>query len=671
MKVEEQQQELVERIKAINNPEACRIFFKILREMIDVVNLSENDPRIGFNLPEGKRAIVANLNFYVAFGIYQHKNNISYYLILRKSDIDKIGSIERIKIEDSLAKSSPYLFAIVNFQDVHLLQNPLLLDYWQSCLLDAREDAKSSLRHGWHNPLVYKAAIDEGFREELFQRAIENQNKRYWVFHSNPAYFDTKREIEQEDITEFKIQQNFQSKIKIGDKVLYWISGKDAGIYGLGEVTSLPQKRKLNLESMVYANNPAKFEQEAWRVSTKINVKLVENPIFRDTLLSDNDLSDLRVFENPQGITNAEITETQFYKILSLSEKTIHLSEPKLEYTAITKHQRPSIPLNYLLYGPPGTGKTYQVQQYAKSYDTYFVTFHQSFSYEEFVEGIRPETIGDKITYRIRKGIFYEACLSALRKADYQSFEGCITDTAENRKARFERAAPVLMVIDEINRANVAKVLGELITLIEPSKRLGADDELWVTLPYSQERFGVPSNLYILGTMNTADRSIALLDTGLRRRFHFLECQPLVSLLEGKVIENTDLGRLLRTLNERIEFLHDRDHVIGHAYLLHVNTFEELCLVFRDQIIPLLQEYFYDDWRKIQLVLADNERWGKPTDSKLVQVKKQYTSSLERELFGEDLENAENVITYQLNPALMEGRFEELPKDIFKWIYEK
>jgi 5-methylcytosine-specific restriction protein B len=194
MKVEEQQQELVERIKAINNPEACRIFFKILREMIDVVNLSENDPRIGFNLPEGKRAIVANLNFYVAFGIYQHKNNISYYLILRKSDIDKIGSIERIKIEDSLAKSSPYLFAIVNFQDVHLLQNPLLLDYWQSCLLDAREDAKSSLRHGWHNPLVYKAAIDEGFREELFQRAIENQNKRYWVFHSNPAYFDTKRE---------------------------------------------------------------------------------------------------------------------------------------------------------------------------------------------------------------------------------------------------------------------------------------------------------------------------------------------------------------------------------------------------------------------------------------------------------------------------------------------
>jgi 5-methylcytosine-specific restriction protein B len=141
--------------------------------------------------------------------------------------------------------------------------------------------------------------------------------------------------------------------------------------------------------------------------------------------------------------------------------------------------------------------------------------------------------------------------------------------------------------------------------------------------------------------------------------------------LEEKVIENTELGKLLRTLNERIEFLHDRDHVVGHAYFLHISTFDALCRVFRDQIIPLLQEYFYDDWRKIQLVLADNERWGKPTDAKLVQVKKQYTSSLERELFGEDLENAENVVTYQLNPALAEGRFEALPRDIFRRIYEK
>ncbi|MCP1384484.1 McrB family protein [Runella salmonicolor] len=653
MTEEEQQKELVERIRAINHPEACRIFFKVLREMIDVVNLSENDSKLGFSVPDTKRAIVANLNFYVAFGIYHYRNNLSYYIILRKSDLERIKAIDKLQIEDQLAKSSPYLFGVIPFQDVHLLQNPLLLDYWQKCLLDVREDAKSSTRHGFHNVVVYKAAMDEGFREELFRKALENNQKRYWVFHSNPKVYDNKSQIKENDIVEFRVQKNVLNRIEIEDKVLFWISGDEAGVYGVGKVLHSP------------------YLDEKWRVDVKILDKLVDYPIRRDVILKDLELSSIRVFENPQGVTNAEITEHQYYKILSLSEQTLYLEEPKPEYSVGIKIQKPQIPLNYVLYGPPGTGKTYEVQQLCRVYSHKFITFHQSFSYEEFVEGIRPETIGDKISYRVRKGVFYEACLEALRKADYQSFEGCITDAAETRKARFDRAEPVFMVIDEINRANISKVLGELITLIEPSKRLGAENELWVTLPYSQERFGVPPNLYILGTMNSADRSIALLDTALRRRFHFAERQPNETLLEGRVIETTDLGRLLRALNERIEFLHDRDHVIGHAYLMNIDTFEQLCKAMRDQIIPLLQEYFYDDWRKIQLVLADNDRWGKPTDCKLIQVKKQYTSSLERELFGEDLENAENVITYEPNPALAEGRFEDLPKDIFKWIYEK
>ncbi|MFN8343852.1 MAG: AAA family ATPase [Spirosomataceae bacterium] len=518
---------LVKQIRRINQDDALRRFFSLLKEMIDSLDLPQNSPQISFTVSEKHPRITVNLNNHTTLQISGKKENVSFGLLFKKDLISKSVLLNhQIRFEEK--NNSDYALGWISFKEKHLLQNESIVQNWIDSLQDLKQTAASTNHRELHNRAVYQAAEDDAFNSELFRISKKNYTER----------------------------------------------GKPAA-----------------------------------------------------------------------------------------------MAEPEENYKKTV--ERPQIPLNYLLYGPPGTGKTYRAQQLARPYEAHFVTFHPSFSYEEFVEGIRPETIGDKISYRVRKGIFYEACLSALRKAEYQSFEGCITDTPESRKKRFDRAAPVIIVVDEINRANISKVLGELITLIEPSKRLGAENEMWVTLPYSQERFGVPSNVYLLGTMNTADRSIALLDTALRRRFHFAECMPEVSLLEGKIIENTDLGKLLRTLNERIEFLHDRDHVIGHAYLLHVLTFEALCSVFRDQIIPLLQEYFYDDWRKIQWVLGDNERWGKPTEAKLVQVKKQYTASLERELFGEDLENAENRTTYQLNPALAEGQFEELPKDSFRRIYEK
>ena len=359
----------------------------------------------------------------------------------------------------------------------------------------------------------------------------------------------------------------------------------------------------------------------------------------------------------------------EIFATLSANTNTAHVAEPNPTYE--TEVKKPAIPLNYILYGPPGTGKTYEAQKLCAGYIYKFVTFHQSFSYEEFIEGIRAETVGDRINYRIRKGVFYEICLEALRQAGYQSFAGCIDDTAANRQQKFSKAPAVILVIDEINRGNIAKILGELITLIEPSKRLGNTSELWLTLPYSQESFGVPANLYIIGTMNTADRSIALIDTALRRRFSFYEQMPTATLLDDKIIDQTNLGQLLRTLNERIELLYDRNHTIGHTYFLPVNTFEQLCEVFRQQIVPLLQEYFYDDWHKIQLILGDNEAWKKPFDAKLIQVKKRYTPATEEALFGEDLETTDTVVTYQINPDLMAGNFESLPKNMFRWIYEK
>ncbi|MCL8009401.1 EVE domain-containing protein [Gelidibacter japonicus] len=217
-----------------------------------------------------------------------------------------------------------------------------------------------------------------------------------------------------------------------------------------------------------------------------------------------------------------------------------------------------------------------------------FTTFHQSFSYEDFVEGIKPklntEAENNELSYQIENGVFKDLCLRA-------------QNDPTNRYAIF---------IDEINRGNVSAIFGELITLIEPDKRLGADNEIKVRLPYSKTDFGVPSNVDIYGTMNTADRSVEALDTALRRRFSFKEIMPNPSLLEDIEFNGFNLKEVLQTINERVELLLDRDHTIGHSYFMNVKSGDTKALedVFKNKVIPLLQEYFYHDYEKIALILG-------------------------------------------------------------------
>jgi hypothetical protein len=251
-----------------------------------------------------------------------------------------------------------------------------------------------------------------------------------------------------------------------------------------------------------------------------------------------------------------------------------------------------------------------------------FITFHQKYGYEDFIEGIKPlirkndnldEDVG-QLQFEEKKGIFYNSCLAALKLAGYNSFEECFKDSKEQRKQKFVRikhdtTKQFALFIDEINRANISAVFGELITLIEEDKRMGAINEMWVELPCSREKFSVPQNLFLMGTMNTADRSIALLDIALRRRFEFKPLYPIY-------VENEWWGALLESINKAIyNWKKNPDFFIGHAFFMN-KTESERTNILNGKIIPLLLEYCQSNADAVRKILAESGIAIKPSSIK-------------------------------------------------------
>ena len=331
------------------------------------------------------------------------------------------------------------------------------------------------------------------------------------------------------------------------------------------------------------------------------------------------------------------LTKIKNDKNLNIILNNTNLSEELEESISNEEDELNEDNKNFILYGPPGTGKTYNVinkaleiidpegylemaednnreailNQYKELVDkgqVAFCTFHQSYGYEEFIEGLKSDGKGNFVTEDgILKRISYNAAYEGLKdkyKEDEVSYDDkkLKVNNYINKERTFKEAKKFVLIIDEINRGNISKIFGELITLLEEDKRIGTSNQIIANLPYTKEKFSLPNNLYIIGTMNTSDKSIAQIDIALRRRFIFEEMMPDYDVLDE--IDGIELDKLLIAINERVEFLLDRDHLIGHAYFVNCNSYSDIINVVSNKIIPLLQEYFYGDNEKVGMVLG-------------------------------------------------------------------
>ncbi len=584
----------------------------------------------------------------------------------------------------------------------------------------------------------------------------KKENTNYWLFQAHEQQFLLGPALRMDAVHTFPVKAH-RDKIKKGDKVILWKTGENPGVYGLAETRSEVGTWKISEEQKHFYLKPTASEEN---IKIAVEYNLWNRPIIKDMLVENKAFD--KFYGGLSGVTY-KATKKQYELIAGMVQRENLAEEPMPDYVeGITAVH----PLNLILHGPPGTGKTYKTidhalaiiehrtleelaleprsdrhqryQEYVEEGLIYFVTFHQSFTYEDFVEGIKPVTEKGQIRYEIQNGIFkhialearqelvddmmeaipaphqliefkplYKSFLQYLKSEAFESFPGPggsklflhrieRTGNLKVRKEKFfglgsisrkklekifyefqaldatELTDPLsvvrssanvsnaedylivlaslqqfqqqyvetssliegeegeivlpdismshfseiarksterfVLIIDEINRANIASVFGELISLIEPNKREGAPEALHLVLPYSKTLFSVPPNLYLLATMNTADRSIENLDFALRRRFAFEAVLPDPSVIsklnQQPLMDGIHLELMLKAMNERIALLLDQAHCIGHSYFLQVQNLADLRKVFDRSIIPLLKEYFYADPGEIGLVLG-------------------------------------------------------------------
>lgn len=459
----------------------------------------------------------------------------------------------------------------------------------------------------------------------------ESDAQSVW-FYPYKAHEKNKKIVERPSNTIFKLWELFKNIIEIKEGNIDLVKNK---------IVDILPTASLGINKL--STGLSRCRPDLFFPLNSIGTKFLNKHGIKYTDISvNNDVKALRVWEDycttiseiKRRFKNQKLYELYYQAVCEVeSEGRKNLKSKKKFDEMVSSESEDNtdnldFPLNQILYGPAGTGKTYEtiskaleiavpewwsediersrstiVEQYkvlVEEGKISFVTFHQSYGYEDFVEGIRVKRKEGQLNYDVEPGVFKNIC----------------------ERAKDNPNENYVLIIDEINRGNISKIFGELITLIEKSKRVGNVEVLEIILPNSPNvKFGIPKNLYIIGTMNSSDRSLTSVDIALRRRFEFVEIMPKPEILkdikitkENKVVEAIDVAKLLEVMNKRIKVLLDRDHCIGHAYFTELKptsekaaaTVQELMQIFEKKIIPLLQEYFFDDWSKIKLVLGNN-----------------------------------------------------------------
>lgn len=683
--------DIKKRIDAINNTEAIQFFFGLLKTFVQTASITETDERLAITVRNDyRKRFSVNINGRLILSI---KDGNELALMINNVDLETISKIPVLKTE-VFEKQTPEASLVYFDFDVIKQNSEVLKPLWLKSSLEYLPAQTASQYRRHHIDELYKIAIDEA----LLGQYLTETTVKYTKFQQIIQDFETYLKSEDSKLSDFYFQPIHKNYVWISD------AQKSIGTDKFCHYEIITRKIKPN---------------KLW---VEIHFETKYKNHFK--ALFDN-VESLNCFWNEDhkhpelSLAYQEAFDYEDSNLFAKMEKALLHLETNFGDAIRNEFQRMDIkskikpvikmdsPLNQILYGPPGTGKTHNTinralsilesksvaeinsetridlknrfDDYIKNGQIVFTTFHQSMSYEDFIEGIKPKTVLSQVQYEIEDGLFKKICQKArikggnlesvlekfkvdvseedgktaltikatstsfdviyrgtnvfyvqphnttkenpwypvninnIRKAFETDFYGDLYNPTYIReilnyllknygliKGKNEDDKKYVIIIDEINRGNVSQIFGELITLIEDNKRLGKDEALEVTLPYSKEKFGVPSNLFIIGTMNTADRSVEALDTALRRRFCFEEMPPKTEVVAEKGFSDYSRVAIMEKINNRIEVLLDRNHTLGHAYFIKKNFKSS----FENEIIPLLQEYFYNDYGKIGLVLG-------------------------------------------------------------------